>query len=314
MTVTRIVLVTKRTPYEDLLSEFGTHGQASFVLQSRGESIESYKLQHDAYHAAVQQVESDLPSDIAHTFVERSALPHALFRADDLVIAIGPDGLFANLAKYLSGQPVVGVNPLPKLINGVLMQHAPGETGLVIENLVTLSNQIDLKTCCQEVVLAEAKTDDGGRLLAVNDFLVGRLDHVSARYRINSLTAQQQEKQSSSGVLVSTGLGSSGWLRSLRTAVQSASTRSDLRQFPADPAWDEERLVFAVREPFVSQSTQADLVYGTVLPNASLEIVSEMPTGGVVFSDGVPEDALRLPAGTKLTIGIASEKAYLISK
>src|SRR3989344_5538708 len=111
MIFNRIVLVTKKTPYEELLLRHGTHGNAAFLLRSRGEDIDSYQTDHGKYQQALRQVEASLPKDVTHTFTERSYLPRYLFRPNDLVIAVGPDGLFANLAKYLSGQPVIAVNP-----------------------------------------------------------------------------------------------------------------------------------------------------------------------------------------------------------
>jgi hypothetical protein len=63
------------------------------------------------------------------------------------------------------------------------------------------------------VTLAEAALDDGQRLLAFNDLFIGARTHVSARYRISF--GGGAEPHSSSGVLVSTGAGSTGWLSSV---------------------------------------------------------------------------------------------------
>jgi len=305
MSYARIVVVTKKTPYEELLVTHNTHGQAAFVLQSLGGDIDEYRALHQRYYDAVRVVEAVLPKTISHTLVERQSLPSMLFRPDDLVIAIGPDGLFANLAKYLSGQPVVGVNPLPEVIDGVVMRFQP--VALDISNILTLL--LNGGGALEEITLAEAKTSTGARLLAVNDFLIGRLDHISARYVIESNGVK--ERQSSSGVLVATGLGSSGWMRSVKQAASAAHDEYPVL-LPNDPAWDEQRLIFAVREPFPSRATQADIVYGEITKDSPLQIVSEMPEGGVVFSDGVPEDSLPLPAGTVLSIGVASEKVRLV--
>lgn len=300
---TRIVLVVKRTPYEELLLEYGTHGNAAFLLQSRGENVDDYRKMYETYQEVRRHVEASLPRDVAHTLVERRELPHFLFRPDDLVVAVGPDGLFANLAKYLNDQPVIAINPLPESVDGVVMRFSPKDVKPII--LKTLSGDTTFET----VTLAEATTSEGERLLAVNDFLVGRLDHISARYRIEQ--GVLSERQSSSGVLVSTGIGASGWLRSLKRAVDLGKEGNELL-IPRDPDWGEQRLVFAVREPFPSRATKAWMVYGSIDNDSPLIIQSEMPEGGVVFSDGVPEDSLALPAGTSLTIKVAPERAILV--
>ena len=49
-----------------------------------------------------------------------------------------------------------------------------------------------------------------------------------------------------------------------------------------------------------------------VLSNAPLAIESQMPTGGVIFSDGVEADHLDFNSGAIANIGVASEKANLV--
>lgn len=65
--------------------------------------------------------------------------------------------------------------------------------------------------------MARAQLDDGQTIDAVNDLFIGIQSHASARYRIEY--RKQVENQSSSGVIVSTGAGSTGWYRSVMTAA-----------------------------------------------------------------------------------------------
>jgi hypothetical protein len=50
-----------------------------------------------------------------------------------------------------------------------------------------------------------------------------------------------------------------------------------------------------------------------VLPNVPLALESQIPTGGVIFSDGVEADRLDFNSGAIATIRIASEKANLVT-
>lgn len=61
----------------------------------------------------------------------------------------------------------------------------------------------------RQITMAEAETRDGQRLLAANDFFIGARTHVSACYEIR--LGGQSEIQSSSGVIVCTGLGAMGF-------------------------------------------------------------------------------------------------------
>jgi hypothetical protein len=76
--------------------------------------------------------------------------------------------------------------------------------------------------------------------------------------------------------------------------------------------WDAPQLLWAVREPFISRTSQAGLVCGTLDGGAVMEIESMAAENGVIFSDGIEADALEFNAGTLATIGIAARKARLV--
>jgi hypothetical protein len=78
--------------------------------------------------------------------------------------------------------------------------------------------------------------------------------------------------------------------------------------------WEDRRLVWAVREPFVSRTSQAGLVSGTIEANDRIEIESMTPENGVIFSDGIEADFLEFNAGTIATIGVAAQTAQLVVK
>jgi hypothetical protein len=64
----------------------------------------------------------------------------------------------------------------------------------------------------------EIRLSDGQRLLAFNDLYLGARTHVSARYTLRY--GERADSQSSSGIIVSTGAGLSGWLSSVFTLAQ----------------------------------------------------------------------------------------------
>ena len=73
-----------------------------------------------------------------------------------------------------------------------------------------------------------------------------------------------------------------------------------------------ERLCFSVREPFVTRVTSAEIVFGTIGPGQTLEIISHMPQNGVIFSDGVESDFLRFDSGAIASIAVAEKKVSLV--
>src|SRR6266700_6241111 len=67
-------------------------------------------------------------TDVPFIFEEPTAdyqtvtlLPNFVFGPEDIVVALGQDGLVANTLKYLNGQPLVGVNPDPRRYDGQLL-------------------------------------------------------------------------------------------------------------------------------------------------------------------------------------------------
>src|SRR5205085_10398113 len=133
--------------------------------------------------------------------------------------------------------------------------------------------------------------EDGQRLLAFNDLFIGARTHVSARYKIGFRGAM--EPHSSSGVLVSTGAGSTGWLSSVFAMAGAVAGFSGGKAGTAVTlAWEDPRLVFVVREPYVSRHSRAGIAAGMIEAGGELILESQMPSGGVIFSDGVEADAL----------------------
>lgn len=306
----RIVVVTKETALEALLVRFGTPGQARFWLEHAGEDFGAVVREHEAYHAALTTVRRQLPEALRVQVLGRELLPQYRFAPTDLVVVLGPDGLVVNTAKYLSGQAIVGVNPDPDRIEGVLLPTRVD--GVAATVALTTRGRASV----QAITMAEARLSDGQRLLAVNDFFVGARTHVSARYRITH--EGRTEDQSSSGLIVSTGAGSTGWLQSVYAGARAVTTACGGQwAAPASGgrlAWDADRLVFAVREPFPSKTTGTSVVFGEVHPQRPLVVASYMADGGVLFSDGVEQDYLAFPRGVTATIGVAAQKTYLVSR
>jgi hypothetical protein len=232
-------------------------------------------------------------------------VPTFLFASRDLVVAVGQDGLVANVAKYVGEQPIVPVNPDPERFDGVLLPFRPHDAHVAVQKAIAGSARL------REITLAEAKLADGQRLLGFNDLFIGARSHVSARYQLR--TANRREDQSSSGVLVSTGAGTTGWLSSVfNMAAGIASFTGGSTGAPLRLSWEDPRLVYVVREPYASRSTQASLVAGVVRSGESLAIESQMPSGGVIFSDGVQTDALEFNSGAVAKIGAASHRTRLV--
>ncbi|HEX6398474.1 MAG TPA: hypothetical protein VFZ95_13695 [Steroidobacteraceae bacterium] len=165
------------------------------------------------------------------------------------------------------------------------------------------------KTRCKSITFAEARTNDGQRLLGVNDLFIGPKSHTSARYALQ--WHGQQEEQSSSGIIVSTGFGSSGWFKSILAGAMGVTGQQG-HPLANGFEWQAKKIYFTVREPFPSRTSGARLVFGAIEGEDHLRLESHMPENGVVFSDGIESDFLDFNSGTILTVGVATERGQLV--
>lgn len=304
----KVVLVMRQTRLEELVSRFHTLAQAKFYVEHLGADFSDYEREHTAYAEAKRQVLATLQTHGRHQVIDRGFLPNFLFGRDDIVVALGQDGLVANTMKYLDGQPLLGVNPDPARYDGILLPFTPESTPKA------LAGVLHDRFLAKEVTMAKAVLTNGQTLYAVNDLFIGPRTHTSARYEIR--LGDRREVQSSSGLIVSTGLGSTAWMKSIVTgAMQLAlALHQEIRHEPYQPVpWDAKTLTFAVREPFPSKTSSAGIVFGSIAALQPLELVSLMPENGVIFSDGIEADYLEFNAGTLASIEVAERKGVLVT-
>lgn len=303
----KLIIVTRRTRLQELIERFNTRSQAKFYIEHAGGDFADYEREDGAYRRSLDVVEQSLEFEIPRQLVDRSLISTFQFSHDDLVFTLGQDGLVANTAKYVGSQPIVAINPEPSRFDGILLPFAPAEARAAADKV--MSDKADIR----EVTLAEVILNDGQRLLAFNDLFIGARSHVSALYRISS--SGQSETQSSSGVLVSTGAGSTGWVSSVFN--MAAGVTRFCGASPGAPiriGWEDPRLLFVVREPFVSRHSQASIVMGLLRAGEELSLQSLMPSGGVIFSDGMESDFLNFNSGTSAKVHAAAQRARLVAR
>ena len=306
------IIVKSKTRLERLVEQDGTKRMARFRVESHGGDFSDFEAEHEAYHESLTAVQNRLSKVLRNKLIDRSFLPSYLFKGDiPLVIVVGQDGLVANSAKYVGSIPMIAVNPEPQRYDGVLLPFTAHDFLEAVDQVVANRYVAETRS------LAEARLNDGQRLLAFNDLFIGAASHVSARYRIRF--GEVSEEQSSSGIIVSTRSGATGWLSSIfnmTTGLQRFVSKRKKQNpgFASRPLLGDDQLFFAVREPFQSRCTGIDILAGPLNADESLIIESHMPRGGVIFSDGIESDFLQFSAGNIATIALAPEKAKLVQK
>jgi hypothetical protein len=290
----RAVFVARETDYELLLARHATRGQVRFFLKSRGQDLDDVERRHARFHDVLRSVRDMVPAEWRSAQVARADLDRFLFAPDDLIVAVGQDGLVANVAKYLNGQPVLGVNPDRELYDGVLVPLLPARVGALLVQVASGAARL------QHRAMAEAELDDGQKILALNEVFIGHRSHQSARYELS--VGDKREAQSSSGIIVSSGTGATGWARSIMEA-----TRTRIALTPEESA-----LAYFVREPFPSVSTGTAIRAGKLTTSERMTVVSRMNEGGTIFADGIEQDHLNFDWGRSMQVTVSSRHLNLV--
>lgn len=307
LTDNKTVLITQKTRLDDLIRRYNNVGQARFYIEHHGGDFEDYLAEDKVYREAVRTVSEYLESYGRLQMIDREYVPGFLFGESDLVVVVGRDGLVANTLKYLTSQKLIGVNPDPKRWDGVLLPFEARDLERVVPEAVKGVRKV------RNVTMAQATLNDGQYMIGVNDIFIGQRTHASARYTLSDGT--RTEAQCSSGIIVSTGLGSTGWLKSILTGAAGIDRFFGTKTSPEpDPGftWESDYLYYSVREPYPSKTTGSNMVFGKIDRSSPLTVVSRMPENGVIFSDGMEQDRMEFNSGATVKVGICEKAGNLV--
>lgn len=297
----RVVIVHRRTELQELLDRHATRGQAEFFLRTRGRTIESVQDRHDHLQDSLATFRAAIPSDWRRAEVERADLSRFLLAPEDIIAVVGQDGLVANVAKYLSGQPVLGIDPEPGANPGVLVRHTVARAVRILQQLGQTETGSLPRPTCEQLPTVTAELDDGQQLSGLNEIFIGHASHQSARYLLRT-PGGGTERQSSSGLIVSTGTGATGWCASI--ALERGG-----RPLPRPV---DRKLVWFVREAWPSPVTGTDLTEGSLEP-AEVLTITVASDQLVVFGDGMEEDRLAASWGQEIKVRLGDRPLQLIT-
>jgi NAD kinase len=306
----KIIIIHRPTRLDSLVARFNTKQQAKFYIEHLNGDFTDYETEHDIYYQSLDSLMKISAANGNIQLVDWKYLPNFIFAKNDLVVTIGQDGLVANTLKYLSEQKVIGINPDFKRWDGVLSQFSVSEADLIIKQ--ALNSEVRV----QKVTKAKVTLSDNQVLYAVNDFFIGVKNHSSARYSLSF--DEKTENHSSSGIIISTPLGRSGWMKSILAGATGITNKlSDksvaVKEKNADN-WGKDQLTFAVREPFPSINTSTRLIFGTIRKENEFAIESKMGENGFIFSDGIQDDFLDFNYSIIAKISIADTKGSVVVK
>lgn len=287
----RIIIIRRETEFDKIKSVYSTLQNAKFDLDRKGISLSEVENNHYLFLDSLKKIRDSIPIDWKQVTLMRQDISQFLFMPEDIIIAYGQDGLIANISKYLDGQIVIGTrfeNDNQNVLNKFLPKDIEEVLHLILKDKIKI----------EERTMAEAIVTNGEKIYALNEIFIGHRSHQSAKYVI--ALNKKKEKQFSSGVIVSTGTGMTGWASSILKSINQT-----LNINPED-----NNLAYFVRECWPGLNNKVDLVFGK-LNNNNLEITSEMDDGGVIFADGIETDFIKFSWGNKVSIQTSNKKLRL---
>ena len=262
MQISRALVVYKKSYYELYGYEHREH-HFTALQQRRHPLIEPMRLGHEENQRALADVCAameavTLPYDCIYRGELKSVAEY------DLLISVGGDGTFLEVARHAVDLPVLGVNSDP----------------LRSTALFCAADRTTIKPCLEalvagtlhEVRLARLQASINDTLLphwALNDLLVSHVNPAA----VSSYTLYvdgMSEAQKSSGVWIATAAGSTAAVRAAGGRVMPLRSR---------------KLQYLVREPYAADGCRYRLLKGLVAADTPLEIMSRMRRGRV-FMDG----------------------------
>ena len=279
MQITRVLVVYKKSYYELYGSEHSEHHFAA--LQARQHPIVQ-TLQHS--HAENQRT-----LEAVCTALEAVGLSYdCLYRGDlesvsryDMLLSVGGDGTFLEVARYTVDTPVLGVNSDPSRSTALFCAATRTTIQQRLEAL--------LAGTLRETRLARLQMSINETLLphhALNDVLIAHVEPAAmTSYTLRLGTVSEDQK--SSGIWVSTAAGSTAAIRAAGGRVMPLRSR---------------KLQYLVREPYVGDGSHYRLLKGFVSPDEVLYFTSKMRRGGL-FIDG---PHLRVPLGLGDTLQVTT--------
>ena len=160
-----------------------------------------------------------------------------------------------------------------------------------------LESGADLRV--DHLTMVRAAADDSRSLTALNEVFIGHPSHQSARYELS--LGPSVERQSSSGVVVSTGTGATGWGASLKRG----------RAMGEMPAPTSPSLAWFVREAWPSPYTGIEHTEGILDEDEELSLVVGSESL-VLFGDGMESDRLTLTWGQSVRVSRAPRALSLV--
>ncbi len=243
--------------HKELIEEYKKEGvDYEYILQSHERQLQSRALAKEIFPNAL--------------IIQKDNLTKENIKKVDITIALGGDNHFQYVSHFIENELILGVNSDFLSSEGVLLSGTTNNLEL-ISNRCNNDDYIIEKWTRINVIINKKQVTR-----ATCDIFVGEAErHLTSRNIIfyNGLTRQQK----SSGILITTGSGSTGWYNSASRFIDE------------EPIFDPKSKYakFIVTEPYKGSLTDYSLIKGKIDNDKILKINSLNSNNGRVIADSL---------------------------
>lgn len=202
----------------------------------------------------------------------------------DLVISIGGDGTALSSSHYLTEKPLLAVNSDPNKSEGALTTLNINDINSKLDEIKSNNYNIELLERIEVFINNKLQNP-----LALNEiFMANEKAYLISKYKLRIMKNNNfiEEEQRSSGLIFSTGTGSTAWFKSAGGEPFSAQ---------------ETYIKMFVREPYFGRLGKFSIVNETINEKEEIEVTAK--TKMVLAIDSIRE--FRLKEGDKVRIKIS---------
>jgi NAD+ kinase len=291
----------KRTKWERDLQKYGSVKELKKIYRLQNNIFQRVYASHVRQKKAFEKLYNALHNQAVFIYREELNIPYV--KTFPLLVSFGGDNHFIYTARFAS-QPIIGINSDPKTSTGALLYFDVDKFLEYHKKDVFIKNeyQIEYWTQIEATLYYPDKSKiSTGRCISETIIRNEFADSMS-RYLVR-INQKEYEEQKSSGLLLATGAGSTGWF--YNCLPHSIQLFEDPR-FPKNSPF----FKMIAREPGFNRIHKFKYLYCTIREKEELEIISEMD--GVIVVDSHPECMFSFPPGTRAVFQLSKDKLKVI--
>lgn len=265
----KILIAVKRSKWERDIFYYGSEDAVRQIYELQNHALDRVFLSHERQIASRRKLKEAVPEA---RLVFREDLPRTDFHSYDLALSLGGDNHFVYVAQFIANRALGGINSDPETSTGTLLPFDSESFADAFSNRTSDAFRTESWTGIEcEIIYPGGQKLPTGRAISEISVRNSFPDHMS-RYLVQKENSAPEE-QKSSGLLLATGAGSTGWFYN--------SVPSELKAESVFPK-NSEFFRFAARECRLSDYRYG---YGEIRKGETIEIISEMDGNITLDSD-----------------------------